>query len=92
MDSTFVLQAEIDSMDRGPGAKKAYWAPYRGSEYIYLSWNDRFTGMFARVRLKGSRLEGPSFEFSDAGPKTWRRGVISGGRIECGSPRMHGAG
>jgi hypothetical protein len=92
LDSTFVAHAYIDSIHRGPGAKRGYWAPYPGTEYIYVAWNDGFTGMFARVRLEGDHLEGSSFEISDAGPRTWHRGVIRGSRLDCKAPRVHGEG
>ena len=92
--SRFVAHADIDSIYRGPGIRRpdSHWAPYPGREHIYLAWTDGFTGMFARVRLVGDGFEGPAFETSDAGPRTWRRGVIRGSRISCEASRVRGGG
>jgi hypothetical protein len=91
-DSTFVAGAEIDSTYRGYGARRGYWAPYSDGKHIYVAWTDGFTGMFARVRLDGDSLEGASYETSDAGPSSWRRGVIKGHRTTCTSPGLRGVG
>jgi hypothetical protein len=91
-DSTFVAGAEIDSAYRGYGARRGHWAPYPDGKHVYVAWTDGFTGMFARVRLDGDRLEGASYETSDAGPSSWRRGVVNGHRTTCTTPRLRGVG
>jgi hypothetical protein len=89
-DSSFVAHAEIDSIYRDHGAKSARWGPHPDRGDIYVSWDDGFTGMFTHVRVEGDGFQGPSYETSDAGPRTWRRGVIKGSRVECKAPGARG--